>query len=274
MFTMSEMASRRPICLVEGAVGPIAANMPVAGHLQFVYNRSVNVEHDADLAVSRIAAAIGEPARVRILYSLLDGHARTSTELAVVADVSPSTASAHLNRLKTEHLVKVLAQGKHHFYSLDGPNVASALEGLSVLVGESLDKFMPNTPSRLRAARTCYDHMAGTVGVLLHNRFKALGWLSGGSTGSDNAYDLTPDGTKGFEALGIDIAATQTLRRRFAYACLDWSERQPHIGGALGAALLRTALKRKWMVQDLDSRVLSVTSLGRREILTRFGLHL
>jgi len=232
----------------------------------------MNVEDHADAAVSRIAAAIGEPARARILYCLMDGHARTSTELAMVADVSPSTASVHLNRLKGEHLVKVLVQGKHRFYSLDGPHVASALEGLSVLAGSSPRKFVRSTPSRLLAARTCYDHIAGTVGVSLHDRFTTLGWLSTASTGGDNAYDLTPDGTKMCDALGIDVEVTRTLRRRFAYACLDWSERRPHVGGALGAALLKVALKRKWMVQDFDSRALGVTSLGRREMLTRFGL--
>jgi DNA-binding transcriptional ArsR family regulator len=209
----------------------------------------------------------------------MDGHARTSTELAMVADVSPSTASVHLSRLKTDHLVKVLVQGKHRYYSLEGPNVAIVLEGLSVLAGGSRDQFVPTTPSRLRAARTCYDHLAGTVGVSLHDRFRALGWLSASSKivsskVSDNAYELTADGTKAFEALGIDIEATRTLRRRFACACLDWSERRPHLGGALGAALLKVALKKKWVVHDLDSRALDVTSFGRREILTRFGLHI
>jgi len=234
----------------------------------------MNVKSRPEAAVSRIAAAIGEPARVRILYCLMDGHARTSTELSVVAEVSPSTASAHLNRLKIAHLVKVLVQGKHRFYSLEGPEVASALEGLSVLAGGSRDKFVPSTPSRLRAARTCYDHMAGTAAVSLHDRFKALGWLSARTNGSDNLYDLTSDGTKVFEALGIDINATRMLRRQFACACLDWSERRPHVGGALGAAFLRVALERKWLVQDLNSRALAVTSLGRREMLARFGLHL
>jgi DNA-binding transcriptional ArsR family regulator len=232
----------------------------------------MNVEHYADAAVSRIAAAIGEPARARMLYCLMDGHARTSTELSVVADVSPSTASVHLSRLKTARLVKVVVQGKHRFYSLEGPNVASTLEGLSVLAGSSRDKFIPNTPSRLRAARTCYDHLAGTVGVSLHDRFKVMGWLSV-SKGSDTAYDVTSAGTKAFADLGIDLGATRMLRRRFAYACLDWSERRPHVGGSLGAALLNVALKRKWVVQDLDSRALDVTSLGRRQMLARFGLH-
>jgi DNA-binding transcriptional ArsR family regulator len=246
--------------------------MPVAVQEHFVYHQSVNVDRHNDSAVAGIAAAIGEPARARMLYCLMDGHARTSTELAMVAEVSPSTASVHLNRLKTERLVKVLVQGKHRYYSLEGPNVAGALEGLSVLAGASLDKFVPNTPSRLRAARTCYDHMAGTVGVSLHDRFQALGWLSAVSTGTGNTYNLTVAGTKAFEALGIDIEATRALRRRFASACLDWSERRPHIGGALGAALLKIALHRKWVLPDLDSRALAVTSLGRREMLIRFGL--
>jgi DNA-binding transcriptional ArsR family regulator len=232
----------------------------------------MNVEGNVDAAVSRIAAAIGEPARARMLYCLMDGHARTSTELSVVAEISPSTASVHLQRLKTAHLVKVLVQGKHRFYSLDGPDVASTLEGLSVLAGGSRSKFVPSTPHRLRAARTCYDHMAGTVGVSLHDRFRALRWLSVGAKDSDSTYDLTPDGTRAFEALGVDLGAIRMLRRRFACACLDWSERRPHVGGALGAALLRIALKRKWVVQDLDSRALGVTSFGRREMLTRFGL--
>src|ERR1700691_6477892 len=141
----------------------------------------MDVQRSVETTVAALGAAIGEPARARMLYSLVDGHARTSTELAIVADVSPSTTSVHLNRLKTEHLVKVFIQGKHRYYSLDGPNVARALEGLSVLAGVSRGQFVPNTPSRLRAARTCYDHTAGTLGVSLHDRFKAPCWLAAGS---------------------------------------------------------------------------------------------
>jgi len=233
----------------------------------------MNVEHHDDAAAG-IAAAIGEPARARMLYCLSDGRARTGTELAIVADVTPSTASVHLQRLKAQRLVKVFAQGKHRYYSLEGANVAAALEALSVLAGGAREAFVPNTPNHLRAARTCYDHIAGTMGVSLHDRFKALGWLSGDSKRVVNGYDVTTAGTKGFAALGIDLEATQTLRRRFAYACVDWSERRPHLGGALGAAVLNIALKRKWVVQDLDSRALRVTSFGRREMLNRFGLKL
>jgi DNA-binding transcriptional ArsR family regulator len=224
----------------------------------------MNVEHD-DVAVSEIAAAIGEPARSRILYCLSDGRARTSTELAVVAAITPSTASVHLHRLKAQRLVKVFAQGKHRYYSLEGSQVAAALEALSVLAGKPRLAFSPNTPNRLRAARTCYDHLAGTLGVSLHDRFQALGWFSGIS-GVENSYDLTPAGAKAFSALGVDIDVTRSLRRRFAFACVDWSERRPHLGGSLGAALLNIALEKKWLARDLDTRALTITSIGRREM--------
>jgi DNA-binding transcriptional ArsR family regulator len=232
----------------------------------------MDADDAADTAVSRIAAAIGEPARARILYCLMDGHARTSTELAVVAEVSPSTASVHMNRLRGERLIKVLAQGKHRYYSLEGPNVARALEALSVLAGGPRRPFVPSTPRGLRAARTCYDHLAGRLGVAFLDRLRALQWLSGGSRRREGALHLTPEGTKALQALGIDVEATRRLRRRFAFSCLDWSERRPHIGGALGAALLRMALRKNWVAPDLDSRALEVTARGRREMLTRLGI--
>ena len=232
----------------------------------------MNVEPNADAAVCRIAAAIGEPARARMLYCLLDGRARTSTELAAMAEVTASTASAHLHRLKTERLVKMFIQGKHHYYGLDGEHVAGALEALSVLAGGTRDIFVPRTPNRLRAARTCYDHIAGALGVALHDRFTALKWLSTHSNGGNPGYQLSSSGAKALAGVGIDIEATQALRRRFAYGCLDWSERQPHLGGALAAVFLNVALKRKWVMQELDSRALTITQFGRREMRVRFGL--
>ena len=256
--------------------------MPLALQVHFDYHKSViadakNAEHDpADAAVSRIAAAIGEPARARMLCCLMDGHARTSTELAIVAEVSPSTASIHLSRLKQEKLVRVLAQGKHRYYSLEGPGVARVLEGLSVLANGgargAAGAFTPNVPNRLRAARTCYDHIAGAIGVRLHDRLWKLGWLSDTNSQAGNDYELTRSGAKALEALGIDVDAVRAARRRFAYGCLDWSERRPHVGGSLGAALLGVALERKWVTQDLDSRALSITRAGRRELQHRFGL--
>jgi hypothetical protein len=110
--------------------------------------------------------------------------------------------------------------------------------------------------------------------VSLHDRFRTLQWLSADPKDRGSGYKLTAEGTRAFQGLGIDLDAVRTLRRRFAYACLDWSERRPHIGGALGAALLTVALKRKWVLQDLDSRALDITNFGRREILARFGIQL
>ena len=226
---------------------------------------------DADGSVARIAAAIGEPARTRMLFSLMDGHARTSTELAMVAEVTPSTASVHLHRLKTENLINVMVQGRHRYYSLAGRNVAKMLEGLSVLAGERRDQFVPSTPNELRAARSCYDHMAGTAAVLMHDRFVEMRWIQ---AGRGDSYEVTNGGADGLLRLGIEVTAVQSMRRRFAYACLDWSERRPHLGGALGAALLTLAVKKKWVTRELDSRALLVTRLGKREILGRLGVEL
>ena len=263
--------------------------MALAKHQHFVYHRIMDVVRHHDVAVSSIAAAIGDPARSRMLYCLSDGHARTSTELAVVANVSPSTASAHLNRLMAERLIKVHAQGKHRYYSLEGPGVAEVLENLSVLAGGARPKFVPNTPDRLRFARTCYDHIAGTLGVSLHDGLYDLKWIlpaPGSSTASSsrssnasdsprsNDYELTVQGERALRSIGIDLDAARKLRRRFACACLDWSERRPHLGGALGAALLEVAFKKRWVSQDLDSRALRVTPAGRRDVQTHFGLQI
>jgi DNA-binding transcriptional ArsR family regulator len=224
-------------------------------------------------SASQIAAAIGEPARARMLYALLDGHARTSTELALVAEVSPSTASVHLAHLKERGLVQVLAQGKHRYYSLEGTHTAAALEALMVVAVGPGTRFVPNTPTRLRAARTCYDHIAGKVAVALHDRLKELGWLAT-APNDPSTYEVTSEGERALTELGINIEATRALRRRFAYACVDWSERRPHLGGALGAALLKLALRRKWITQDLDSRAVHLTRGGSRDLQRHLGLQL
>jgi DNA-binding transcriptional ArsR family regulator len=190
-----------------------------------------------DAAASRIAFAIGEPARARILYCLLDGRARASTELSAVADVGTSTASAHLDRLLKARLLRVAAQGRYRYYSLAGPDVGGLLEGLSAVAGGASPAFIPRTPDRLRAARTCYDHMAGSLGVALHDRLFGLGWIS--VAGGDGAYAVSAKGRTGFADLGVDVVGLEGRRRRLAFACLDWSERRSHIGGALGAPSLR-----------------------------------
>lgn len=230
----------------------------------------MDVEY-AESPVSGIAAAIAEPARTRMLYALLDGRARTSTELAIVAEVSPSTASVHLARLRERRLLKMHAQGKHRYYSLADAQVATALEALSVVAGQPRDRFEPNTPHRLRAARTCYDHMAGALAVALHDRLFDLRWLE--RDGDEGAgYNVTATGAEALSALGIDLDAARVARRRFCCACLDWSERRPHLAGAIGAELLNVALRRKWVMRDLDSRALGVTGFGKREMRARFGV--
>jgi DNA-binding transcriptional ArsR family regulator len=229
----------------------------------------------SDARLARLAGAIAEPARSRMLCCLLDGHARTATELAAVAEVAASTASAHLSRLREERLVEVLAQGKHRYFRLAGGEVARALEGLLVLAGAPRDEFRPSTPSRLRAARSCYDHLAGAAGVALHDRLHAEGWLRSGSSANGSGegdYELTPSGALALQSLGLDLDAVRASRRRFACGCLDWSERRPHLGGALGAACLALALRRGWLRRELDSRALSLTPKAGREMPELFGM--
>ncbi|VTU13635.1 Helix-turn-helix domain protein [Variovorax sp. SRS16] len=218
----------------------------------------------ADTHLARLAGAIAEPARARMLCCLLDGHARTATELAAVAEVAASTASAHLARLREQRLVESVAQGKHRYFRLASPEVGAALEGLLVVAGAPRGEFKPTAPSRLRAARTCYDHMAGMAGVALHDRLHAQGWLH--RKAEDGDYELTPDGAVALESLGIDVDGARGSRRRFACACLDWSERRPHLGGALGAAWLQLSLRRGWVRQELDGRALTLTPKAQREM--------
>lgn len=244
--------------------------MAPAVRLYFDYGKSMAADTTVDAAVSRIAAAIGEPARTRMLYCLMEGQARTSTELAIVAGVSPPTASVHLSRLRSDRLVRVFVQGRHRYYSLASPAVGRALESLSVVAGGVRGAFAPTTPVHLRAARSCYDHMAGAIAVALHDRLVSLRWIHGSRSASD--YALSTEGDRALQAIGVDLASARGRRRRFAFACLDWSERRPHVAGALGAALLECALRKKWVARELDSRALSITAHGRRELHARFGL--
>ncbi len=222
--------------------------------------------HD-DAALSQVAGAIAEPARTKMLCALMDGHARTSTEMAVIAGVSTSTASAHLARLKDDGLLKLHTQGRHRYYSLAGQQVAQAIEGLMVISRNTPKAFVSTTPTRLQFARTCYDHMAGTLAVHLHDHFIACGWLIGEAT-----YQLTQPGEAAMVELGIEVATLRAQRRRFACSCLDWSMRRPHLAGALGPAFLQHLIRRQWVTQDLDSRALGVTAKGRRELENRFGI--
>lgn len=223
----------------------------------------------ADMGLAQLAGAIAEPARARMLCSLLDGHARTATELATLAEVGASTASAHLSRLRGGGLLSMVAQGKHRYYRLASTEVARALEALLVVAGVPATPFIPSTPDRLRHARTCYDHMAGTVAVAMHDQLHAQAWLL--DDGGEGEYHLSEAGAAGMAALGIDVPQLLRQRRRFACACLDWSERRAHLGGALGAAILQLALRRRWAERELDSRSLRISPAGERRLLAAFG---
>jgi DNA-binding transcriptional ArsR family regulator len=232
----------------------------------------VNETLSPEVAVSTVATAIGDRARARILMSLMDGRARTATELGIVAEIGASTASVHLQRLTTAGLISVRRQGKHRYYSLSGTEVATLLEGLSAFPDASPPAPACRAPQRLRAARTCYDHIAGVVGVALRERLSALGWLTTHASEGDETYDVSTSGVSAFNALGLDLEGARRARRRFAYGCLDWTERRYHLGGSLGAAFLMLARKRGWVIPDLDSRALRVSDLGRRQMLERLGI--
>ncbi|UXH77893.1 ArsR/SmtB family transcription factor [Roseateles amylovorans] len=220
----------------------------------------------ADRALADVAASIAEPVRARMLCCLMDGHARTATELAAVGEVAASTASAHLSRLLGQGLVTCLAQGKHRYYTLAGTTVGQALEALLVLAGRPRPQFEPTTPPALRQARRCYDHLAGHWGVRLHDHALRQGWMVPAAD-EPGAYRLSETGAAAFARLGVDVdAATQARRRRLACACMDWSERRPHLGGALGAAWLQAMLTQAWLDPDLDSRALRLTRRGQTQL--------
>ena len=221
----------------------------------------------ADSQLSSVAGAIADPARARMLCLLLDGRARTATELAAAAEIGASTASSHFQRLRDQGLVEQAAQGKHRYYRLANGEVARALEALLVVAGAERTPFKPSTPSALREARTCYDHMAGTLAVRMHDAMLTRQWLAA----DDKDYALTPLGEASLAQIGVDAAEARRRRRRFACPCLDWSERRPHLGGALGAALLDALTERGWVSRDLDSRAVRLTRKGERQFPAFFG---
>jgi DNA-binding transcriptional ArsR family regulator len=217
-----------------------------------------------DLALP--ASLIGEPARACMLTRLLDGAARTAGELAREAGITPQTASAHLSQLLDGGLVQVAAQGRHRYYRLAGPEVARALEALSLLTPAA--RVAARVPESLRFARTCYDHLAGRLAVDLVAAMERKGHLNG----SEEAFALTPGGEAYFTQLGVDVGALVRGRRAFARPCLDWSERRPHLAGALGAALAECLFERKWLARSQDGRGVRLTVAGRQGFERELGL--
>ena len=211
---------------------------------------------DADTHLATVATAMADPARARMLCSLMDNRSRTATELAAVAEISPSTASTHLQKLERAGFIACTRAGKHRYFRLTGEDAAGAVESLMRMTGKPVAPFRPSTPDYLRFARTCYDHAAGEVAVRLHDWFLQAGWLAA----VDDAYVVQGDSLATF---GVDCAAASESRRRFAYPCLDWSERRHHLGGALGAAVLRALEEKGWVRREPGSRALEVTRAGR-----------
>lgn len=222
--------------------------------------------------VAAVAALMGEPTRASVLAALTDGRARTATELSYAAGVSAQSVSGHIAKLVDGHLLKGTRQGRHRYYRLASPDVAKALEALMVITAARPTRHRRHGPKdeALRKARMCYDHIAGSLGVMLADALIQRDELV--AIGDD--FELTASGETRMSRLGLDVALARSCRRAFARCCLDWSERRPHLAGALGAALATRLLKLHWLKRVNDSRALRITARGKQEFKKFFCLDL
>ncbi len=220
-------------------------------------------------AVAAVAALIGEPARANILSALMGGQALTAGELAWHAGVGAPTTSGHLARLAEAGLVTLERQGRHRYYRLASGEVAQAMEALMAVAAAGPRRHRPPGPKdeALRTARTCYDHLAGRLGVAIADSLCRRGHLVLG----DGAGTVTAEGRRFLQSIGIDPGAGGAGRRPVCRACLDWSERRPHLAGRLGAALLDRSLALGWIARRPDSRALTVTPAGLLGFAETFG---
>jgi DNA-binding transcriptional ArsR family regulator len=212
-----------------------------------------------------IGGLLANPARSTMLDQLLRGPAMSAGELSKSAGVAPSTGSEHLAALMAGGLIQATSNGRHRYFSLAGPDVADALEGLA--------RICPSSPVRglrqslamreLRFARTCYDHLAGAVGVAVLDALLGRRWLHA----ADSTYSVTAEGDRQLAELGIDLEAARRGRRAFARPCLDWTERRHHLAGALGAAVTSVMLDRGWFARAGAGRGLRITETGRARLL-------
>lgn len=217
--------------------------------------------------IASVAALLGDPARANMLTALMDGRALTVSELAGAAGVALPTASGHLSKLDAAGLIVAERQGRHRYFRLSGHDVAEVLEGIMGLAQRTGAIRVRTGPrdTALREARVCYDHLAGARGVVLLSGMLDRGWIAGEAEPA-----LTAAGREGLTRLGIDVPALERGRRPVCRACLDWSERRSHLGGGLGAALLRHILDRRWARRS-DGRVVAFTPDGVRAMAAAFG---
>ncbi|HXB56333.1 MAG TPA: helix-turn-helix transcriptional regulator [Vicinamibacteria bacterium] len=226
---------------------------------------------NATYPIAAVAELIGEPARAAILIALTDGRALPAGELARAAAVSAQSASAHLSKLVAGGLLTVQREGRHRYYTMASPDVGHAVEALGVIATNPRAAGQPRPPEAraLYNLRSCYDHLAGRVAVELASAFENSRMIQ---LRGERDYELGPEGPIGFEAFGLNTAALRSSRRRFARRCLDWTERRPHVAGALGAAILSRLIALGWVARLPKTRALRITHRGAGELEGRFGI--
>ena len=218
-------------------------------------------------AVAGAANLLAEPARAAMLLELMSGRALPAGELAEVANVSPQTASGHLAKLVEGRFLRMEQQGRHRYYSLASSDVANAVEGLLVLTNGARKSLPVPEVGSLEHARTCYAHLAGWLGVQIADALQANGVLlpAGG-----RAFAVTQRGYEWFKEIGVDVASAEDgANPKVARQCIDWTERRPHVAGAVGVAMYRRFVALKWIVPAKNTRAVRVTLEGKRELWKR-----
>lgn len=211
--------------------------------------------------MAEIAALLGETSRATILASMMDGRFHTASELAYMAAIKPQTASFHLAKLVEGKLIKVEKQGRHRYFQLAGEDIAQFLESfLAISPPPEVRSLKQSSQIKLlQDARTCYDHLAGKLGVQLTESMLKAGYL----TLEGKQFVLTDEGILFFTTFGIDLTALKRKRRSFSHACLDWSERRYHLAGALGSELLNQFFNLGWLLRVPSIRAIKVTEKGK-----------